>query len=184
MRVASCRHYPDSIAKPRSRKLLISDASVLVLHILAPLWETSYRIKQQKAQRIHCQSACTVKGGLPLPSALSCAIETIIMCQSMLIAGAAASNTPSYSVDLAFKFQWASALHPAVQVIFQQSVQGQPVLQRTQRRHLAAGAAGAACFVLEDLYPKFPFIHAAWHCLSAYGIATTEHLVAHKETSR
>lgn len=69
----------------------------------------------------------------------------------------------------------------ALEVVYHNHAKKHPKLQKMQHRHLAAGALGAACFVLEDLYPKFPFVHATWHCLSAYGIATTEPLVAHKE---
>ena len=62
--------------------------------------------------------------------------------------------------------------------MFHQKAKHNPRLQSGQRRHLAAGAIGAACFAIEDVYPKFPFIHAAWHLLSTYGIATTEPFVA------
>ena len=79
---------------------------------------------------------------------------------------------------------WATHLmtHTSVQALFFKRAKRNPTLQHTQRRHLAAGAAGAACFALEDLFPKMPFIHATWHLLSTYGIATTEPLVALQET--
>ena len=47
----------------------------------------------------------------------------------------------------------------------------------SERVHLATSAVGVACFFLEDLRPSTPFVHAAWHILSAASVFTTEGLV-------
>ena len=47
----------------------------------------------------------------------------------------------------------------------------------SERAHLATSAVGVACFFLEDLRPSTPFVHAAWHVLSAVSVFTTEGLV-------
>ena len=46
-----------------------------------------------------------------------------------------------------------------------------------ERAHLWTSAVGVACFFVEDLRPSTPFVHAAWHCLSAVSVFTTEGLV-------
>lgn len=52
--------------------------------------------------------------------------------------------------------------------------------------HMAAAVAGLAAFAVEDHVAEsgFEYVHAAWHCLAAYGVVTTGALVAHKERLR
>jgi uncharacterized membrane protein YgcG len=52
-----------------------------------------------------------------------------------------------------------------------------PAVRAKERAHLATSAVGVACFFLEDLRPSTPFVHSAWHVLSAASVATTEALV-------
>ncbi|PRW50907.1 hypothetical protein C2E21_5382 [Chlorella sorokiniana] len=51
-------------------------------------------------------------------------------------------------------------------------------------RHYTAAALGVGAFFAEDLvmYSGWGgYVHAAWHCLACYGMATTGGLLAHKE---
>lgn len=49
--------------------------------------------------------------------------------------------------------------------------------------HAFACVVGLTCFALEDLRPEIPFMHAAWHCLSASATATINPLLADVETN-
>lgn len=46
-------------------------------------------------------------------------------------------------------------------------------LRRAHAVHVGACGVGLACFFLEDLMPRVPGLHSAWHCFSAVGLATT-----------
>lgn len=52
--------------------------------------------------------------------------------------------------------------------------------------HTAAAAASAVAFALEDVLLErgFGHVHGIWHCLAAFGVATTGALVEHKEQLR
>ena len=67
---------------------------------------------------------------------------------------------------------------PRLQAEFARRAHETPSLRRAHRAHMASAALGAACFALEDAFPTAPFIHTAWHLLSAVGVATTGALVA------
>lgn len=52
------------------------------------------------------------------------------------------------------------------------------------KRHYAAAALGVGAFFAEDLvmYSGWGgYVHAAWHCLACYGMATLNGLLSHKE---
>lgn len=56
-----------------------------------------------------------------------------------------------------------------------------PVLRRSHTLHIAASAAGGAAFIGEEVSPKMPLIHTAWHLLSAAGVAATGAFLADLE---
>jgi hypothetical protein len=70
------------------------------------------------------------------------------------------------------------------QLEFRRRAKRKPALLRLQRRHMRAAAAGGICFVLEEAFPRLPLIHSAWHVLSAYGVASTNHLLADVEAEQ
>lgn len=43
--------------------------------------------------------------------------------------------------------------------------------------HANAAALAMGCFLLEEMQPHLPFVHASWHCLSAIGMASMQPLV-------
>lgn len=56
---------------------------------------------------------------------------------------------------------------------FLQRARRRPGLQRAHALHIATSAAGGAAFVGEEVRPKMPLIHTAWHLLSAASVAAT-----------
>jgi hypothetical protein len=57
-----------------------------------------------------------------------------------------------------------------------------PDLRGAQKLHSAACLAGMALFAIEDAsVPHIPLVHASWHCLSAWGTAMVNHVLADAE---
>ncbi|GAX77488.1 hypothetical protein CEUSTIGMA_g4932.t1 [Chlamydomonas eustigma] len=54
-------------------------------------------------------------------------------------------------------------------------------LKRAQVFHATTCLIGLSCFAAEEIWPKLPFMHAAWHCLSAVAVSSINHLVADVE---
>ena len=50
-------------------------------------------------------------------------------------------------------------------------------ISSAHRLHVYSGAAAVAAFFAEELWPRLPFVHSAWHVLSAVAMAATEPLV-------
>lgn len=80
-------------------------------------------------------------------------------------------------------FHVSSANIAALEVEYIRSRTKREDLRPIQKAHLTAAVLGAGCFFLEDNLPQVPLLHAAWHCLSAYATASTNHLLALKEFS-
>lgn len=72
--------------------------------------------------------------------------------------------------------------HAAVaEVEFARGAIHEPDLRAPWRAHVLASALGLTAWCLEDVDPSLPFMHCAWHVLSAVGMGATEPLVARAE---
>lgn len=83
-----------------------------------------------------------------------------------------------------FNIKRSYLLASDMQVEFWKQARVNPQLRQAHRLHVASGALGAACFVLEDFKPTLPLIHTMWHCLSAVALHTTNNLVADADRRR
>ncbi len=75
----------------------------------------------------------------------------------------------------------------AMEMLFLQRARQAPEqqrLRRAQRVHAATCVAGLGAFALEDLAPRLPFMHAAWHVLSASAVFSVNALLADLERER
>jgi hypothetical protein len=54
-------------------------------------------------------------------------------------------------------------------------------LKMAQVFHATTCFIGLSCFAAEEVWPRLPFMHAAWHCLSAAAVSSINHLVADVE---
>ncbi|KAK9828505.1 hypothetical protein WJX72_000442 [[Myrmecia] bisecta] len=81
-------------------------------------------------------------------------------------------------------FVVASANALAVEAHYLKRAKQRGDLKRAHQLHITTGVLGMFCFVLEEVYPKIPLVHTAWHGLSAFGMAGMNHLVADTEANR
>lgn len=57
-----------------------------------------------------------------------------------------------------------------MEVLFLRHAKHKPELRGAHRAHMSAVGIGGALFILEEVFPETPYIHAAWHCMAALGI--------------
>jgi hypothetical protein len=72
----------------------------------------------------------------------------------------------------------------AMELRFLRRASANPALRPAQRLHAVTCLAGLGAFALEDACPRLPFVHAAWHCLSAAAVSTVNCLLDDVERSR
>lgn len=82
-----------------------------------------------------------------------------------------------------FKLSILNTLASELQFLSRAAVKGGNIL-RQFNLHAAASVLGLGTFALEEFVPETPYIHAVWHCLAAYGAATTGALLADVEVRR
>ncbi|CAM6099813.1 unnamed protein product [Calypogeia fissa] len=71
-----------------------------------------------------------------------------------------------------------TVLHTGMmQATFSQRVTNEPKLRGAHRLHQLSSVIGGVLFVADDVMPKTPYIHAAWHLAAALGVATCTKLL-------
>ncbi|XP_002971740.2 uncharacterized protein LOC9640266 isoform X2 [Selaginella moellendorffii] len=60
---------------------------------------------------------------------------------------------------------------------FARRVQTQPLLKPAHNLHTISSLAGATLFLADGLYPRTPYLHAAWHLVAAVSVLTYNKLL-------
>lgn len=82
------------------------------------------------------------------------------------------------AVLLPFQPLLVSAVHTGMmEVAFAKRVVSEPELRKAHDLHKASSVVGAAFFIADDLFPRTPYLHAAWHLAAAVGVATCNKLL-------
>lgn len=71
-----------------------------------------------------------------------------------------------------------SALHTGMmEVAFAKRALDDPDLRMVHNVHKMSSLLGGALFIADDVFPRTPFIHAAWHLAAAVGVGTCNKLL-------
>jgi len=82
------------------------------------------------------------------------------------------------AVLLPFQPLLVSAIHTGImEVTFAKRVVSEPELRKVHHLHTASSVVGAAFFIADELFPRTPYLHAAWHLAAAVGVATCNKLL-------
>ncbi|KAJ7295389.1 hypothetical protein O6H91_Y191800 [Diphasiastrum complanatum] len=101
-------------------------------------------------------------------------IATASLCLSRAL-HAKTSNTVFMASAMLIPFHplIVTAIHTGLmEATFAQRAFLEPQLRNTYALHTISSMAGGALFLADDLYPNIPYIHAAWHLVSALGVST------------
>ena len=63
------------------------------------------------------------------------------------------------------------------QVAFAKRAFDDPDLRLVHNVHKMSSLLGCALFIADDVFPRTPFIHAAWHLTAAVGVGTCNKLL-------
>ncbi|GMH26261.1 hypothetical protein Nepgr_028104 [Nepenthes gracilis] len=79
---------------------------------------------------------------------------------------------------LPFQPLMVSAVHTGMmEVAFARRALENPRLKMAHNMHKASSLLGGVLFIADDLFPRTPFIHAAWHLAAAVGVSTCNKLL-------
>jgi hypothetical protein len=63
------------------------------------------------------------------------------------------------------------------QVVFAQRASQDPDLRMAYNVHKMSSLLSGVLFIADDVFPRTPFIHAAWHLTAAVGVSTCNKLL-------
>lgn len=79
---------------------------------------------------------------------------------------------------LPFRPLTVSAVHTGMmEVLFAKRASKDPDLKMVHNVHKMSSLLGGVLFIADDVFPRTPFIHAAWHLAAAVGVSTCNKLL-------
>eukprot|EP00884_Botryococcus_braunii_P020653 jgi/Botrbrau1/7271/Bobra.0318s0009.1 len=109
------------------------------------------------------------------------AISTALLQRAVFPAGNAQLTALSLAVTPVQPFFVSATNIGAVEYEYCKRASQDAKMKKAFQIHALASGIGGACFFLEDLYPKIPYIHSVWHCMSVVSIATLSKLLEDTE---
>lgn len=108
---------------------------------------------------------------------------TMIATTSLCLSRALRSENPKLlmaasALCLPFQPIMVSVVHTGMmEVAFAKRAQEDPQLRTAHNVHKLSSLVGGVLFVADDVFPKTPYIHAAWHLAAAMGVGTCNKLL-------
>jgi len=83
----------------------------------------------------------------------------------------------AYILNIFFNYDFLVLRNMLLQVAFAKRALKDPDLRMAHTVHKMSSLMGGMLFVADDLFPKTPYLHAAWHLAAAVGVGTCNKLL-------
>ncbi|XP_010274719.1 PREDICTED: uncharacterized protein LOC104609965 [Nelumbo nucifera] len=108
---------------------------------------------------------------------------TMIAAATVCLSRALRNENPKFltaasAVFLPIQPLIVSAVHTGLmEVAFARRVLDEPDLRMAHNVHKMSSLLGGALFIADDIFPRTPYLHAAWHLAAAVGVGTCNKLL-------